>query len=155
MRVIEGSLHLPLGRVAVVAARFNPYVADGLLAGALRGLHDCGVAEDRIDVVRVPGAFELPLTAKRLAETGRYAAVVCLGAVIRGDTDHYEYVCQGATQGILEAGLRSGVPVIFGVLTCDTEAQALDRAGPNDANKGYEAARAAVEMASLMNKLVE
>jgi 6,7-dimethyl-8-ribityllumazine synthase len=150
---IEGDLSLSNGRFAVVAAKFNTYVVDGLLEGALRGFRSCNVADHRIDVYRVPGSFELPLTAQRLAATGRYVAVVCLGAVIRGDTDHYDHVCQGTTQGLIQAGLTTGVPILFGVLTCDTEAQALDRAGPTETNKGYEAARAAVEMASLVNKI--
>jgi 6,7-dimethyl-8-ribityllumazine synthase len=111
------------------------------------------VLDHRIDLLRVPGSFELPLVAQRLAGTGRYAAVICLGAVIRGETDHYDYVCEGAAQGILQAGLNTGVPVIFGVLTCESDAQAIDRAGPDETNKGYEAARVAVEMASLLNKI--
>ncbi len=153
VKTLQGALELPTGRVAVVAARFNEYVVEALLVGALRGLKACGVTEDRIDVVRVPGSFELPLTAQCLAETRHYAAVICLGAIIRGDTDHYRYVCEAATRGILEAGLKTGIPVIFGVLTCDTEAQALDRAGVDETNKGYEAARVAVEMANLLNRL--
>jgi 6,7-dimethyl-8-ribityllumazine synthase len=152
-RSIEGDSILPAGRVAIVAAKFNRYVVEELVEGAFRGLRSCGVSDHRIDLLRVPGSFELPLVAQRLAGTGRYAAVICLGAVIRGETDHYDYVCEGAAQGILQAGLNTGVPVIFGVLTCESDAQAIDRAGPDETNKGYEAARVAVEMASLLNKI--
>ena len=112
-----------------------------------------GVPEDRVDLVRVPGAFEIPLVAQRLAKGGKYAGIVTLGCVIRGDTDHYDHVAGSATSGILNAGLNSGVPVIFGVLTCDTLEQALHRAGAKAGNKGFEAALAAIEMANLFGKL--
>src|SRR5829696_7772396 len=115
--MIEGDLAPPPGRFAVVAARFNAEVVDRLLDGALAGLKKLGVAERDIDVVRVPGAFELPLLAQRLGESEKYLAVICLGAVIRGDTDHYDYVCRAAADGILRAGLDGDIPVIFGVLT--------------------------------------
>lgn len=153
MPTLEGDTSPPAGRFAVVAAKFNAEVVDALLAGALDGLARHGVTEDRIDVVRVPGAFELPLVAQRLGKSGRYAAVVCLGAVIKGDTDHYEYVCRAATDGLLRAGLDCGLPVIFGVLTCQTDEQALARAGGKDGNKGYDAAVAAVEMVNLLKRL--
>jgi 6,7-dimethyl-8-ribityllumazine synthase len=153
MPTFEGDLSAPQGRFAVVAAKFNTEICDALLAGALDGFRRYGVPADRIDVVRVPGSFELPLVAQTLGDSGRYAAVVCLGAVIKGDTDHYEYVCQAATDGVLQAGLSCALPVIFGVLTCQTEEQALARAGGSEGNKGYDAAVTAIEMASLMKKL--
>jgi 6,7-dimethyl-8-ribityllumazine synthase len=135
---------------AIVVARFNDEVTDKLLAGAVGAFRELGVGEDSLTTVRVPGAFELPLVARTLAASGRYAAVVCLGAVIRGDTDHYDYVCRAATDGILRAGMDTGIPVIFGVLTCDTDEQAAARTGGAHGNKGADAARAAVEMAGLM-----
>lgn len=153
MPTTEGDLSAPAGRFAVVAAKFNAEIVDALLAGTLEGFNKHDVSGDRIDIVRVPGAFELPLVAQRLGRSGRYAAVVCLGAVIKGDTDHYEYVCRAATDGITQAALSCDIPLIFGVLTCTTEQQALDRAGGREGNKGYDAAVAAIEMASLMKKL--
>lgn len=153
MPIFEGDLSPPAGRFAVVAAKFNPEVVDALLAGALDGLRAHGVSDDRIDIVRVPGAFELPLVAQHLGRGGRHAAIVCLGAVIKGDTDHYEYVCRAATDGILRAGLDGGRPVVFGVLTCTTEEQATDRAGGKDGNKGHDAAVTAIEMVNLLQKL--
>lgn len=152
MPTFEGDLSAPTGRFAIVAAKFNPEIVDKLLAGALEGFDRHGVKSDRVDVLRVPGAFEIPLVAKLLGDSGTYAAIVCLGAVIQGDTDHYEYVCRAATDGILQAGLSCGRPVIFGVLTCATEEQALDRAGGKDGNKGFDAAVAAIEMVSLLTK---
>jgi 6,7-dimethyl-8-ribityllumazine synthase len=144
------------GRFAVVAARFNALVVDALLAGALAELRRCGVADERIDVVKVPGSFELPFVAKRLAESQRYAAIVTLGCVIRGDTDHYDHVAGAATSGVAAAGLvAGGPPVIFGVLTCETLEQALHRAGGKAGNKGAEAAACAVEMANLTVQLSE
>jgi 6,7-dimethyl-8-ribityllumazine synthase len=151
--VYEGDLTPPPGRFALVAARFNALVVDALVAGALDALRRHGVADDAIDVVRVPGSFEVPLVARRLAAGGEYAAVVCLGAVIRGDTDHYDHVAAGVTSGVARAGLDTGVPVIFGVLTCDTVEQALNRAGLKAGNKGAEAAAAAIEMVNLLRRL--
>ena len=153
MSIIEGDLSPPAGRFAIVAARFNSYVVEPLVAGALEALRQHGVGEDRIALVRVPGAFEIPLLAKKLAASGKYAAVICLGAVIRGETDHYDYVALGATDGVVQAGLETGVPVIFGVLTCETDEQALDRAGGKAGNKGTESALAAIEMVNLLKKL--
>jgi 6,7-dimethyl-8-ribityllumazine synthase len=151
--VIEGDFAPPAGRFAVVAARFNAAVVELLTAGALDALRRHGVGDDRVDVVRVPGSFEIPPVAQRLARSGKYAAVICLGCVIRGDTDHYDHVAGAAATGIATAGLTSGVPVIFGVLTCDTLEQAVDRAGAKAGNKGFEAAVTAVEMANLVKKL--
>jgi 6,7-dimethyl-8-ribityllumazine synthase len=149
----EGSLAPPPGRFAVVAARFNSLVVEPLVAGALDALKRHGVADDAIDVVRVPGSFEIPLVAQRLAASKRYAAVVCLGAVVRGETDHYDFVAGEAAGGIARAALATGVPVVFGVLTCDTPEQALGRAGGKAGNKGAEAALTAVEMVNLLHQL--
>jgi 6,7-dimethyl-8-ribityllumazine synthase len=153
MATFEGSNTGAKGRFAIIAARFNQSVVDLLVEGANEGFKRNGVAEESIDLIWVPGSFEIPLVAQRLAASGRYAAVVCLGAVIRGDTDHYEYVAGEAARGVAQAGLTTGVPIIFGILTCTTEEQALDRAGGKEGNKGYDAALAAIEMANLLGKL--
>ena len=151
--VYEGDFSSPAGRFALVAARFNAFVVDQLVAGAVDALARHGVADDRIDVVRVPGSFEIPPVAQRLGKSGKYAAVICLGCVIRGDTDHYDYVAGAAANGIATAALGCGVPVIFGVLTCDTLEQAINRAGAKAGNKGFEAAVTAVEMVNLLKRL--
>ncbi len=151
--VIEGDFASPVGRFALVAARFNGFIVDQLTAGAVDALQRHGVSDDRIDVVKVPGSFEIPPVAQRLGKSGRYAAVVCLGCVIRGDTDHYDHVAGAAASGIAQASLNCGVPVIFGVLTCDTLEQAVHRAGAKAGNKGFEAAVTAVEMVNLIGKL--
>jgi 6,7-dimethyl-8-ribityllumazine synthase len=153
MTEYEGTLAPPPGRFALVAARFNQFIVQQLVNGAREGLTSHGVAEDVIDLVWVPGSFEVPPVARRLAESKKYAAVICLGAVIKGDTDHYEYVAGNAASGIAQAGLSTGVPVIFGILTCTTVDQAMDRAGGKAGNKGYEAAVAALEMANLYSQL--
>jgi 6,7-dimethyl-8-ribityllumazine synthase len=153
MTNIEGDLSPPEGRFAIVAARFNSEIVEPLLAGAIETLKQHGVKDDRITLVRVPGSFEAPLAAQKLAGSGKYAAVICLGAVIRGDTDHYEHIATAAARGIARAGLDSGVPVIFGVLTCDTDEQAIDRAGGKEGNKGADAARAAIEMVNLFKRI--
>jgi 6,7-dimethyl-8-ribityllumazine synthase len=153
--VYEGTFAPPPGRFALVAARFNSAIVDQLVAGALDGLKRHGVADDAIDLVRVPGSYEIPPVAKRLAEGGKYAAVICLGAVIRGDTGHYDHVAGAAASGIAQVALATGVPVIFGVLTCDTLEQALNRAGAKAGNKGFDAALAAVEMVNLLRSLPE
>ena len=149
----EGDFRSPAGRFALVAARFNAAIVDPLLAGAQDAFARHGVAADRLDIVRVPGSFEIPLIAQKLAEGGQYEAVICLGCIIRGDTDHYDHVAGAATNGILNAGLKTGVPVIFGVLTCDTLEQAIHRAGAKSGNQGFEAAVTAIEMANLLAKL--
>jgi 6,7-dimethyl-8-ribityllumazine synthase len=141
------------GRYGVVAARFNEHLVTRLVEGCLAEFARQGLANDQIDLLWVPGAFELPLTAQHLAASGRYAAVVCLGCILRGGTDHYRYVCEAATQGILQAGLTTGVPVIFGVLTCEHEAQALERCGGRHGHKGADAAAAALEMAAMLAAL--
>ena len=153
MATYEGTRTGASGRFAIVASRFNQSVVDQLVKGAKEGFKRQGVADESVDLIWVPGSFEIPLVAKRLASSGRYAAVVCLGAVIRGDTDHYEYVAGAAARGVAEASLSTGVPVIFGILTCATEEQALERAGGKEGNKGYDAASAAIEMANLLRQL--
>lgn len=152
-RPVEGSFEVGDARFAVVVSRWNSEVTDGLLHGALRALTRQGVADDAIVTARVPGAFELPLAAKVLAESGRFDAVITLGCVIRGDTPHFEYVCSECTRGIGEVSLRTGVPVAFGVLTSENLQQALDRSRDNDENKGEEAALSALEMVSLLQQL--
>ncbi len=145
----------PLGkglRIAIAAARFNQVVTDKLLAGAREALLRHGVRERDIEVVWVPGAFELPLAAKTMAQTGRYAAIVCLGAVVRGETPHFEYVSSGAVHGIMQAQLDTGVPMALGMLTTNDMEQALERAGGKAGNKGYEAAATALEMAALVGR---
>jgi 6,7-dimethyl-8-ribityllumazine synthase len=149
----EGTFAPASGRFALVAARFNQVIVDQLVAGALDGLKRHGVADDAIDLVRVPGSLEIPPVAKRLAESGGYAAVICLGAIIRGDTDHYDHVAAGTANGISQAALAPGVPVIFGVLTCNTLEQAINRAGGKSGNKGFDAALAAIEMVNLLRQL--
>jgi 6,7-dimethyl-8-ribityllumazine synthase len=151
--IIEGTFATPPGRFALVAARFNGTIVEDLLAGALDGLRRHGVAEDAIDIVRVPGSFEIPLVAQKLAGSGRYAAVICLGAVIRGDTGHYDHVAGEAASGVARAALATGVPVIFGILTCETLEQAINRAGGKSGNKGFDAALTAIEMVNLLRQL--
>ena len=152
-RVFQGSPQGASGRFAVVASRFNREITERLVEGALSALREAGIAEQDLDLVWTPGAFEIPLVAQRLADTGAYAAIVCVGAVIRGETDHYSYICEAATLGILDAGLSTGVPVLFGVLTCPDEALAWERAGGKEGNKGREAALAALEMVNLLRAL--
>lgn len=151
--VFEGDFSSPAGRFAIIAARFNSFIVDQLTAGAIDALARHGVSEDRVDVVRVPGSFEIPPVAQRLGKSEKYAAVICLGCVIRGDTDHYDHVAGAATSGIANASMNCPVPVIFGVLTCDTLEQAVHRAGAKAGNKGFEAAVCAIEMVNLMKKL--
>ena len=148
--VLEGSLLTGDDRAAIVVSRFNDLVTDRLLTGAVDALHRHGLADDRITVVRVPGSFELPLAAMRLTQSGQFTMVVCLGAVIQGETTHHEYINHQMAAGILQASLTSGIPVTFGVLTCQSMEQALDRAGGKAGNKGVEAALAAIEMANLL-----
>jgi 6,7-dimethyl-8-ribityllumazine synthase len=140
-------------RIAIIGARFNDHIVTNLRDGALRGLERLGVADNDIMESWVPGAFELPLAAKVLAETGKVDAIICLGTVIKGDTPHFDYVCGEAARGIQDAQLSTGIPVMFGVLTVNTEQQAIDRSGPGIDNKGDEAAVGAVEMALLVKCL--
>lgn len=153
-RVLEATLDAAGLRVCVVVSRWNEFVTRRLLEGAERVLRERGLADGDVTVAWVPGAFELPTAAKWAAASGRYDAVVCLGAVIRGETAHFEYVAGGAAEGILQAAQETGVPVIFGVLTVDTVEQALSRAGGKDGHKGEEAALAAIEMANLRRLLL-
>ena len=155
MPTFEGDYAPPTGRFAVVAARFNSMITEALLSGCRDAFVRHGVADDRLDVAWVPGSFEIPLVARKLAETGRYAAVVCLGCVIRGETGHYDHVASQAAAGVLQAGLATGVPVIFGVLTTDTVEQALNRAGLKSGNKGADAALAAIEMVNLLGRIAQ
>ena len=146
---LKGSLQGEGLKVAVVVARFNDFITSRLLEGAISALSQYGVADDDITVVSVPGSFEVPFVAKRLATANKHDAVVCLGAVIRGETDHYEHVAGEAAKGIAAAAMTSGVPVIFGILTTDTVEQAINRAGGKSGNHGYSAAVTAIEMANL------
>jgi 6,7-dimethyl-8-ribityllumazine synthase len=152
-KLIEGTLQGAGLRVAIVASRFNDLIVDRLVAGAIEGLRRVGVDENDVTVMRTPGAFEIPQVARVAAQAGSYDAVICLGAVIKGGTPHFDYVCSGVTSGLTSVARDAEVPVIFGVLTCDTVEQALDRAGVKSGNKGTDAALAAVEMATLMQKL--
>jgi 6,7-dimethyl-8-ribityllumazine synthase len=152
---MEGSLEAPQGRFAIVVSRYTESITSKLLAGALKTLTEHAVADDWIDVAWAPGAFEIPLVADRLASSGKYVAVLCLGAVIRGETTHDRHINRAVSLGIMEAGLRSGVPVLFGVLTCDSVEQAIHRAGGNVGNKGIECAEAALRMANLLQQLQE
>lgn len=152
-KIIEGHYATPAGRFALVAARFNGTIVEDLVAGALDGLRRHGVRDEDIDLVRVPGSFELPLVTQQLAATGRYAALICLGAVIRGETTHYDHVAGEAAGGVARAALATGVPVIFGVLTCETLEQAVNRAGGKAGNKGFEAALTAIEMVHLLGQI--
>jgi 6,7-dimethyl-8-ribityllumazine synthase len=140
-------------RVAIVVSRFNDDVTERLLEGAQAVLREQGVAADDVELLRVPGAFEIPIAAQRIAETGRVAAVICLGCVIRGETPHFEYISSACAHGITAAASATGIPMAFGVLTTNSEEEALARAGAGDANKGREAALAALEMARLLEGL--
>jgi 6,7-dimethyl-8-ribityllumazine synthase len=153
MRDLQGSIDGRGRRVAIVVSRFNRSVTGGLLDGALQALRENGVADDAIDVLHVPGAFEITLAAAEAARTGRYAAVVCLGAVVRGETPHFEFIAREVSRGVSEAACRHRVPMAFGVLTTETVEQALARAGAGHGNKGYEAAVVALEMVGLMSEL--
>jgi len=154
-RVFRGSLEPPAGRFGIVVARFNESITSKLLAGAVETLAAHDVGDERIDIAWVPGAFEIPLVASRMANSGAYGAVLCLGAVVRGETTHDRHINRAVSLGVLEAGLRSEVPVLFGVLTCDTLEQAIHRAGGNVGNKGSECAEAAIEMVNLLARLPE
>jgi 6,7-dimethyl-8-ribityllumazine synthase len=151
--VYQGSPNGARRSVAITVGQFNGDITSRLLDGALEALAEAGVARDRIDVLPVPGAFELPLGAMALAKTRRYSCVVALGCIIRGDTPHFEYVAAEAASGVQLAGLETGVPVAFGVLTCDSRRQAEERAGGEQGNKGAEAARSALEMADALSRL--
>jgi 6,7-dimethyl-8-ribityllumazine synthase len=150
---IDGGLSAAGLRFAIVVGRFNSFITERLLAASVDALERAGATSKDVDVVHVPGSFELPLTAKKCALTGRYDAVIAIGCVIRGETSHYDYVCSETARGLQLAQMDTGVPVIFCVLTCDTLEQAIDRAGLKGGNKGFEAGLAAIEMAHLSRKL--
>lgn len=152
-QVIEGTLSGRDLRIGIVVARFNGLITESLLAGCLDGLRRHGTNDEDIDVVWVPGAFEIPFAAQKLADRGGYDAIVCLGAVIRGATPHFDYVCAESAKGIARVGQTTGVPTIFGVITTENIEQALERAGTKSGNKGWDAALAAIEMANLNKAL--
>src|SRR5215475_11300711 len=149
-KVTEGQLDAKGLRFAIVMARFNSFITDRLLAGALDALGRCGCAEANIEIVKTPGSWEMPLVAREVAMQKRHDALICLGAVIRGDTPHFDYVAGEAAKGLGQVAVQTGVPVAFGVLTCNTLEQAIDRAGAKGGNKGFDAAMTAVEMADLL-----
>ena len=151
-RTIQGQLNSNGMRFAIVASRFNDFVTSRLLGGALDALERTGAAEGDITIVRVPGSFEIPVVAKKLVQTKKYDAVICLGTLIRGETAHFDYISSEVTKGIGSVSLESGIPVAFGVLTADSVEQAVDRAGMKSGNKGFEAALSAVEMVSLLKQ---
>ncbi len=153
MTIIEGTRRADGFRFAVVVASYHDFVTDRLKAGALSALSAAGVATDDVAVVRVPGAFEIPIAAQRAAETGRYDAIVCLGCLIRGETPHFDYIASAVSHGLTAAAGATGVPMAFGVLTTNSAEEALARAGDGPANKGHEAAAAAIEMASVIAQL--
>ncbi|MGP4072990.1 6,7-dimethyl-8-ribityllumazine synthase [Piscibacillus sp. B03] len=153
MKTIEGNLVGSGLKVAIVAGRFNDFITEKLVDGAVGGLKRHGVNDDDITLAWVPGAFEIPLAAKKLAASGDYDAVITLGAVIKGSTPHFDYVCSEAAKGVSHANLETGVPVIFGVITTNTIEQAIERAGTKAGNKGYDAAVGAIEMANLVKEL--
>ena len=150
MRIIEGNLVAEGVKVGIVVGRFNEFIVSKLLGGALDGLKRHGVEDDDIEVAWVPGAFEIPLVAKKMANSNKYDAVICLGAVIRGSTPHFDFVCSEVSKGVASVALNFDLPVIFGVLTTDSIEQAIERAGTKAGNKGYDAAISAIEMANLL-----
>ena len=153
MKVYEGNLVAENIKIAIIVGRFNEFIGGKLLSGALDGLNRHGVIKDDIDIFWVPGAFEIPLVAKKAAKTGRYDGVLCLGAVIRGSTPHFEYVSSEVSKGIANVGLETEIPIIFGVLTTDSIEQAIERAGAKSGNKGFDAALTAIEMINLLKEI--
>ena len=153
MKVFEGNVVSENIRVGIVAARFNEFIVSNLVGGALDGLKRHGVSEDDVDVAWVPGAFEIPLIAKKMAECGKYDAVICVGAVIRGSTTHYDYVCSEVSKGIASVSLNADIPVMFGVITTENIEQAIERAGSKAGNKGYDCALGAIEMVNLIREI--
>lgn len=153
MNTFEGKLVSDSIKIGIVAARFNEFIVSKLIAGARDALLRHDVKEEDIDLAWVPGAFEIPLIAKKMAESGKYDAVICLGAVIRGATSHYDYVCNEVSKGIASVSLSSGVPVLFGVVTTENIEQAIERAGTKAGNKGYDSAMAAIEMVNLVRQV--
>jgi 6,7-dimethyl-8-ribityllumazine synthase len=152
-RVLEGQLSAEGFKFGIIVSRFNDFISSRLVEGAMDALLRHGATEEKVSIIRVPGAFEIPLTAKKLAESGRYDAVICLGAVIRGSTPHFDYVAAEVSKGIASVALESRIPVTFGVLTTDNLEQAIERAGSKSGNKGYDGAMAAIEMVNLFKEL--
>lgn len=153
MKIYEGKLISEKQRYGIIVGRFNEFIGGKLLGGALDALKRHGANEDQIEIAWVPGAFEIPLIAKKMASSGRYDAVICLGAVIRGSTPHFDYVSSEVTKGVAHVSLDTGIPVIFGVLTTDTIEQAIERAGTKAGNKGFDAAVTAIEMVNLIEQI--
>ena len=153
MKTLEGKLVASGIRVGIVAARFNEFITSKLLSGAMDGLVRHDVCEEDVHVAWVPGAFEIPLIASKMAKSGKYDAIICLGAVIRGSTSHYDYVCSEVSKGIAAVGLDSGIPVLFGVLTTENIEQAIERTGTKVGNKGYDCALSAIEMVNLIRQI--
>lgn len=153
MKIFEGKLISKDIRIGIVAARFNEFITSKLLSGALDGLKRHDVSEDSIDIAWVPGAFEIPIIASKMAKSGKYDAVICLGAVIRGSTTHYDYVCSEVSKGIAHVSLNSDIPVMFGVLTTENIEQAIERAGTKAGNKGFDCAVGAIEMVNLIQDM--
>lgn len=153
MRIIEGMLRGEGKKFAIVVSRFNDFITSKLLDGALDCLHRHGVKDDDLSLIRVPGAFEIPLTAQKLAQSGNYDGVICLGAVIRGATTHYDYVCSEVSKGIAKVSLDTNIPVGFGIVTTENIEQAIERAGTKSGNKGYDTAMSVLEMADLFDAM--
>ncbi|HJD13584.1 MAG TPA: 6,7-dimethyl-8-ribityllumazine synthase [Candidatus Ruminococcus avistercoris] len=153
IHVLEGKVIGQGMKIGIVAARFNEFIVSKLLSGAVDGLVRHGVEEDDITAAWVPGAFEIPLMAEKMAQSGKYDAIICVGAVIRGSTSHYDYVCNEVSKGIAQVGLKSGIPVLFGVVTTENIEQAIERAGTKAGNKGYDCALSAIEMVNLMRQM--
>ena len=153
MRTFEGKLVSKDIRIGIVAARFNEFITSKLVGGALDALNRHDVSEDSVDIAWVPGAFEIPLIASKMAKSGKYDAVICLGAVIRGSTSHYDYVCSEVSKGIAQVSLSSDIPVMFGVLTTENIEQAIERAGSKAGNKGFDCAVGAIEMVNLIHEI--
>ncbi len=155
MSIIEGLLTVTNEKFCIVVSRFNEFITNKLLSGALDELKRHGVSDTNIDVVWCPGAYEIPLISKKCAKTGKYSAIIALGAVIKGATSHYDYVCAEVSKGVASVGLETEIPVIFGILTTDNIEQAIERAGTKSGNKGSDAAKSAIEMVSLIKKIGE
>lgn len=153
MRIYEGKLVAEGIKIGIVAGRFNEFITSRLISGAIDGLKRHGVNDSDISLCWVPGSFEIPMVAKKMAESGNFDAVICLGAVIRGATTHYDYVCAEVSKGIANVGLKTGVPIIFGVITTENIEQAIERAGTKSGNKGYDCALSAIEMVNLFREI--
>ena len=153
MNVLEGKLVAEGTKIGIVAARFNEFIVSKLVSGAMDGLVRHNVSEDDVTLAWVPGAFEIPVVAKKMAASGKYDAVICLGTVIRGATSHYDYVCNEVSKGIAAASMETGVPVMFGIVTTENIEQAIERAGTKAGNKGYDCALGAIEMINLMKQI--